>query len=83
MFETVTDAVLITYIVWTDDCKLLQESNLTVRQPRRAPHHVIRPTAIEGRQGSNVTARVGFEPPTLHTEGTEPYQWATTPYDQV
>jgi len=27
--------------VWTDDSKLLQESNLTARKPRRAPHHVI------------------------------------------
>ena len=28
---------MITDIVWTDDRKLLQESNLTARQPRRVP----------------------------------------------
>jgi len=29
-------------ITWTDDSKLLKKSSLTVRQPRREPHHVIR-----------------------------------------
>jgi len=32
---------MITDIVRTDDSKLLQEWNLTTRQPCRAPHHVI------------------------------------------
>jgi len=31
----------ITDIVWTDDSRLLQESNLTARQLRRVPLHVI------------------------------------------
>jgi len=30
-----------TDMVWTDDSRLLQDSNLAARQPRRAPHHVI------------------------------------------
>jgi len=38
MFEVRT---MITDIVWTDDSKLLQESNSTVRQQRRAPNHVL------------------------------------------
>jgi len=29
-----------------DDSKLLQESNLTARQPSRAPHHVIQALQI-------------------------------------
>lgn len=37
----------LTAIVRTDDSTLLQESNLTVRQPGRAPHHVIKATASE------------------------------------
>jgi len=28
-------------LVWMDDSTLLQESNSTTRQPRRAPHHII------------------------------------------
>jgi len=36
-FQTVTDTVWITDIVWMDDHKLLQELNLTARQPCRAP----------------------------------------------
>jgi len=44
------------------DSKLLQESNLTARQPRRAPHHVIQATTSEGlAQGPYVVARVGFK----------------------
>ena len=51
---------------------LLLESNLTARQPRRAPHHVIRATTSEGlAQGPYVVARVGFEPVTLLMQGTE------------
>jgi len=58
--------------VWTDDSKLLQESNLTVRQPCRAPHHVIQATMSEGlAQGPYMVAKVGFEPATLQTQGTE------------
>jgi len=33
--------------VRTNDSKLLQESNLTTRQPCRAPHHVIQATWSE------------------------------------
>jgi len=54
--------------------KLLQESSLTVRQPHKAPHHAIQATACEVLvQGPYVAARVGIEPATLWTEGTEPY----------
>src|SRR6218665_3184388 len=52
--------------------KLVQESNLTARQLRRAPHHVIQATTSKGlAQGPYVQARVGFEPATLQTQGTE------------
>ena len=52
--------------------RLLQESNLTARQPRRAPHHVIQAAASEGLvQGHYVAARVGLKPVTLRTQGTE------------
>jgi len=51
--------------------KLLQESNLTTRQPHRAPHHV-QVTASDGlAQGPYVEARVGFKPATLQIEGAE------------
>ena len=51
---------------------LLQELNLTTRQPHRAQHHVIQATMSEGlAQGSYVVARVGFEPATLQTKGNE------------
>jgi len=53
-------------MIGTDDSKLLQESNLTSRQPRRAPHHVIQTTASEViAQGPYVASRVGFEPATF------------------
>ena len=57
----------------TDDSRLLQESNLTAKQPRRAPHHVIQATMrSEGlAQCPYVAARAGFEPATLRTEDTE------------
>jgi len=32
---------MITDIVWVDDSKLIQESNVTARQLRRSPHHVM------------------------------------------
>ena len=41
IFQTVTDAVRITDIVWTDHGKLLQESNLTTRQPSRARYFTL------------------------------------------
>jgi len=73
IFQNVTDAVWITDIVWTYDSKLLQESNLIAKQPRRVPHHVIQATASEGlAQGPYMVAKVGFEPATLLIEGTEP-----------
>ena len=66
--------------VWTGGSRLLQESNLATRQPRRAPHHVIQTTTSEGlAQGPYMVAIVGFEPETFHTEGTEHHHWATTP----
>jgi len=56
--------------ILTDDSKLLQESNFTAGQPRRAPLHVIPATTNEGlAQGPEVTAIVGFE---LAAEGTDP-----------
>ena len=59
--------------VRTVDRKLLQEPNLNVRQPGRAPHHVIQATTSEGlAQGPYVAARVRFEPATLRMQGTEP-----------
>jgi len=36
--------MMVTSKVWTDDSKLLQQLNLTTRQPHRAPHHVIQAT---------------------------------------
>ena len=58
--------------VGTDCSTLLQESNLATRQPRRPPYHGIQATTSEGlAQGPYVAARVGFEPATFHTEGTE------------
>ena len=40
----------------------------------------VRTTASEGlAQGPYVAAKVGFEPATLQTEGTEPHHWATMP----
>ena len=54
--------------VWTNDSKLLQESNLTARQPRREPHHVIQATTSEGlAQGPYVVAS-GFRTSDLRTE---------------
>src|SRR6218665_209828 len=32
---------LLTSKVWMDDSTLIQESNLTARQPRRSPYHVV------------------------------------------
>jgi len=61
--------------VRTDDSKLLQELNLTARQPRREPHHAIQATVSGGlAQGPYVAARMGFEPATFHTEH---HHWAT------
>ena len=58
--------------VRTYDNKLLQELNLTARQPHWAPRHVIQAIMSEGlSQGPYVAAKVGFKPATFHTEGTE------------
>ena len=63
--------------VWTDDSKLLQESNLASRPSHRAPHHVIQAITSEGlAQGPYVAARGGIEPATFRTEGTEHYHSA-------
>ena len=52
-----------------DDSRLLQESNLTARQP----HYAIQTTTSEVlAQGTYEVARVGFEPATLRIQGTEP-----------
>ena len=57
--------------VWTDDSRLLQESNLAARQPRRAWHHAIQAIMSEGlAQGPYMAARVGVEPASFRTEGT-------------
>jgi len=57
---------------WTDDRRLLQESNLTARQLRRAAHHIIQTTMSEGlAQGPMWRFRVGFEPATLRIQGAE------------
>ena len=64
--------------VRTNNSRLLQESNLAARQPRRAPHHVIQAiTSEELVQGPYVAARVEFEPATFRTEGTEHHHSAT------
>src|SRR6218665_1048158 len=55
-----------------DDSRLLQESNLTTRQPHWAPNHVRQATTSEGlAQVLYVAARIGFEPATLRMQGTE------------
>ena len=65
--------------VWTAGCRLLHESKLAARQPRRAAHHVIEITTSEGlAQGSYVATRVGFEPATFCTEGTYHHHSTTT-----
>ena len=49
--------------------------NLTARQPHRASHHVVQAITSEGLvQGPTayMVARVGFEPVTWRTQGTEP-----------
>src|SRR6218665_280998 len=57
--------------VWTDDSRLLQESNLAARQPQGATS-VIQAIRGEGlAQGPYVVARGGIEPTTFHTEGTD------------
>jgi len=59
--------------VRTDDNRLLQDSNLTTRQPRRVPNHFIQATTSEGlTQGPYVVARVGSKPATSWTQGTKP-----------
>jgi len=57
---------------WTDDSKLLQDSNLTARQPHRAPHHVIQATTSEG------LAKGGVDLGTFLTEGTLHHDSSTT-----
>ena len=56
----------------TDDSRLLQEENLTARQPRRAPRSIIQAIRGEGlAQGLYLAARMGFEPVTLRTKDTD------------
>ena len=67
--------------VWTGDGRLLQESNLSSRQPQGATS-IIQGITSEGlAQGPYVAARVGFKPATICTEGTKHHHWATTPPD--
>ena len=55
-----------------DDSRLLQELNLTTRQPCRVPHHVIQAILSEGlAQCPYVAAIVRFEPATLRMQGTK------------
>ena len=57
--------------VWTDDSRLLQESNLAARQPQVATS-VIQTITGEGlAQGPYVAARGGVESTTFRTEGTD------------
>ena len=57
--------------VWTDDSRLLQESNLASRQPLGATS-IIQAITGEGlAQGPYVAARGGVEPTTFRTEGTD------------
>ena len=66
--------------VWTDDNRLLQESNLIARQPRRAPHNLIQATTSEElAQGPDLATRVEFEPATSRIEDTEHHHSATMP----
>jgi len=54
------------------DSRLLQESNLTTRQPCWAPHRIIQATKSEGLAlGHHVAAGVKFDPVTLCMQGTE------------
>ena len=54
--------------VWTDDSRLLEESNLAARQPQGATS-VIQAITSEGlAQGPYVAARGGVEPATFCTE---------------
>ena len=55
---------------WTDDSRLLRESNLAARQPQGATS-VIQAITGEGlAQGPYVAARGGVEPVTFRTKGT-------------
>src|SRR6218665_3057988 len=65
--------------VLTDDSRLLDESKLAARQPRRAPHDVIQTITSEGLAQGPYVAASGFEPATFRTEGTEHHQLATRP----
>ena len=47
-FSNFLSAAYTFWPVWTNDSRLLQELNLTARQPRRAPYYVIQATSSEG-----------------------------------
>ena len=57
--------------IWTDDSRLLEEFNLTAKQPCRAPHHIVQATTSAGLAQGPYVARVGFEPATMRMQGTE------------
>ena len=64
--------------VWTDELLGLQKSNLTARQPYRAPHHVVQASTSEGlAQDLYVAARGKVEPVTYRTEGKERHHSAS------
>jgi len=68
--------------LWTDDSRLLQESNLATRQPQGATS-VIQAISGEGlAQGTYVAARGGVEQTTFRTEGTDNLHLTNhAPYD--
>ena len=57
--------------IWTDDSRLLQESNFAAKQPQGATS-VIHAITSEGlAQGPYVAARGDIEPATFLTKGTD------------
>jgi len=54
-----------------DDSRLLQESNLVARQPRRLRHHVIQATTSEGLAQGRYVVASGTNQATFRIEGTE------------
>ena len=65
--------------VWTDDRKLLRESNLTATQGATSRHKAITSEGLAQARGLYVVARFGLWQVTFRTEGTEHHYWATTP----
>ena len=71
LIYNLTHRRMFTTKVWTDDSRLLQESNLAARQPQGATS-VIQEITGEGlAQGPYVADRGGVEPTTFRTKGTD------------